>query len=188
MKITDYLSAKPVLETERLVLRQLTADDAADLEEWLPDPDLYKYWGRPASKVERNPRKQFADPKPHIVKKPRPALKWGLALKPHDKIIGEIYLMDIENDSKAKVAFRLSKEYWGRGLATEALKEVVRFCFEDAELERLWTDVDARNAASRAVLEKCGLKKEGFIRQGRINLTFYYYYMYGMFKRDFKPS
>ena len=44
MKIIDYLIDKPTLETERIILRSMTADDAHDLQEWLSDSDLYTYW------------------------------------------------------------------------------------------------------------------------------------------------
>ncbi|MBD5138299.1 MAG: hypothetical protein HDT24_03175, partial [Ruminococcus sp.] len=45
----------PTLETERLFLRKLTADDADDLRKWFGLDIVYKYWGRPAGKGEKNP-------------------------------------------------------------------------------------------------------------------------------------
>ena len=46
MSLKDYLTKKPVLETERLILRELRPEDTDDLREWLSDPGLYLYWGK----------------------------------------------------------------------------------------------------------------------------------------------
>lgn len=76
-----------------------------------------------------------------------------------------VYL--IENGRMAKVAFRLSTIYQGNGLMTEALTEVVIFCFEKTELQRLWTNVHVLNITSYKTLEKAGFKHEGHIGGGK---------------------
>ena len=67
--LADYLTEKPVLETDRLILRPLTEADVPDLEKWMPDPELYTYYGRGVSKGERNPALLFHDPRPHVKRK-----------------------------------------------------------------------------------------------------------------------
>ena len=96
-----------------------------------------------------------------------------------------MWVINIENNRMAKVAYRLSKKYWGQGLTTEALKSVIKFCFENTELQRLWTDVHADNTASCKILEKCGFIQEGFIRQGRMSTTYCDYFLYGILKDDY---
>jgi ribosomal-protein-alanine N-acetyltransferase len=187
MALKDYLLEKPILETERLILRPISEADVKDLEEWLPDPDLYTYWGRAANKSELNPKELFYDPRPHIKRKPSAEFVWGIVLKSNNKVIGQLYVIDIENSRMAKVAYRISKEHWGKGYTTESLKKAVNFCFKNTELQRLWTDVDVRNIASCKVLEKCDFTKEGLIRQGKFNLTYCDYYLYGLLKEDY-PS
>ena len=59
----------PELETERLFLRKLTLADADDLREWLGLDIVYKYWGRPAGKGEKNPELLFIDPRPNVKRK-----------------------------------------------------------------------------------------------------------------------
>ena len=44
MSLKDYLTQKPFLETERLILRELKPEDTDDLREWMSDPGLYLYW------------------------------------------------------------------------------------------------------------------------------------------------
>lgn len=55
---------------------------------------------------------------------------WGIVYKKDHKVIGKMWVYPIENGRMAKVAFRLSPIYQGNGLMTEALTEVVIFCFE----------------------------------------------------------
>ncbi|MDF2588508.1 MAG: acetyltransferase family [Anaerocolumna sp.] len=185
MVIKDYLIDKPILNTDNLILRPITVNDISDLEEWLPDSELYTYWGRSANKNELEPKLRFDDPRPNIKRKPNPDFVWGIVLKSNMKVIGEIYVINIENNRMAKVAYRVSKQYWGKGFTTEALKCVVEFSFEETELQKLWTDVDTRNIASCRVLEKCGFMREGMIRQGKMNLTFCDYYLYGLLRDDY---
>lgn len=179
MSLNDYLLNKPTLETPRLILRPLTAADADDLKQWTPDKALYAYWGKPPGKTDKNPSLLFASPP-----KPVKSFHLGVVHRADGRVIGEIFVYLIENDRMAKVAIRLSGAYHGRGFATEALRETVRFCFEKTELRRLWTDVDVRNAASVRMLEKCGFRREGLIRQGKMVSTWCDYYLYGILKED----
>ena len=185
MALKDYLEDKPVLETNRILMREFNIQDAEDLKEWLGDSELYTYWGRAAHDWELNPELKFHDPRPHVKRKPIKDFIWGIVLKETGKVIGEIQVFNIENDRMAKVAYRLSKKHWGKGLTTEALAAVVKFCFEKTELQRLWSDVDARNIASCKILERNGFTKEGYIRQGKMVSSYCDYYLYGMLRNDY---
>ena len=46
MALADYIYQKPVIETERLIIRPMSAADAPALTEWMPDPSIYTYWGK----------------------------------------------------------------------------------------------------------------------------------------------
>ncbi len=179
MRLADYIEHKPVLDTPRLCLRAMTTADADDLREWTPNKALYKYWGKNPGKADKNPELLFAAPP-----KPAKSFHWGVVLKEESKVVGETWVYLIENDRMAKVALRLSEKYHGRGLATEALREIVRFCFDETELQRLWTDVDVRNTPSVRMLEKAGFTREGLIRQGKMVSTWCDYYLYGILKTD----
>ena len=90
----------------------------------------------------------------------------------------------IENDRMASVAIRLAPACQGKGYGTEALSEMTRFCFENTQLQRLWTKVDVRNIPSQRMLEKCGYRKEGLIRQGKMVNTWCDYVIYGILSTD----
>jgi len=188
MAIKDYLEEKPVLKTERLLLRAYTPQDAADLAEWLGDPDIYTYWGRDANANEQEPARLFIDPRPHIKRKPSKDFVWGIVLQSTQKVIGEIQIFNIENDRMAKVAYRLSKAYWGQGITTEALRCAVQFCFEHTEIQRLYSDVDVRNIPSWKAMERCGFFREGLIRQGKMVSRYCDYYWYGLLLADYQAA
>lgn len=181
MSLNDYINEKPVLETEHLILRTMTIDDVDDLMEWTPDKSIYKFWGKNPGKADKNPRLLFEK-----EQKPTKSFHLGIVNKADNKVIGEVWVYLIENNRMAKVALRLSANYHHLGFGTEALNEMVRFCFTNTELQRLWTDVDIRNTPSWRMLEKCGFTREGMIRQGKAVSTWCDYYIYGMLKEDLK--
>ena len=179
MALADFIYKKPIIETERLLIRPMRAADVPALKEWMPDPSIYTYWGKSPSKAEKNPELLFEKDE-----KPTKSFHLGVALKETDKVIGDIWVYLIENDRMASVAVRLSSKYHGQGYGTEALFAMTKFCFENTELKRLWTEVDVRNIASQRMLEKCGYKQEGLIRQGKMVNTWCDYYIYGILSED----
>lgn len=180
MGLQDYVYKKPILETEKLILRMLKPSDVSDLKKWLSDNSLYQYWGKRPGKSDLNPELLFQK-----KEKPTKSFHWGIIHKADNQVIGEIWVYLIENDRMAKVAFRLSSDYQGNGFMAEALAQVVIFCFEKTELQRLWSDVHILNTASYRTLEKTGFKREGHIREGKMVNTYCDYYLYGMTNADY---
>ena len=126
-----------------------------------------------------NPELLFEKPE-----KPIKSFHLGIAEKDSNEVIGDLWVYLIENDRMAQVAIRLSKEKHGKDYGTEALSSMTRFCFENTELQRLWTQVDVRNTDSTKMLGKCGYSKEGLIRQGKMVNTWCDYYVYGILASD----
>ena len=146
---------------QHLILRTMDKNDIDDLKEWISDISLYEYWGKRPSKSEKNPEVLFSKPE-----KATKSFHWGMA----------------------KVAFRLSKQYQGNGLMSEALKSIIEFCFSKTELQKIWTDVHILNHASYKTLEKVGFQREGHIRGGKMVNTYCDYYLYGILKSDYITS
>jgi len=88
----------PRLETDRLVLRELTENDVEDLRKWLGLDERYTYWRGTASKDEKNPELLFIDARPNENRKLSPDFIWGIELKDTKEVIGQIEVFDIEND------------------------------------------------------------------------------------------
>jgi len=184
--LKDYLESKPSLETPRLILRPLVPEDAPDLRRWLGRDEVYTYWGRPASKGEREPELMFIDPRPWVKRKPSPDFKWGVVLRETNAVVGDISIFDIENSRMGSVGYRFDPEVWGRGYATEALRAAVEFIFTHTELDRLHATADVRNVASNRVLEKCGFVHEGTVRHGKMVSAYCDYHIWGMLREDWE--
>ena len=179
MPLADYVNRKPTIETDRLYLRPMTAADVPALKLWMPDPSLYRYWGKGPGKAEKNPELLFE-------KEDRPSKSFhlGIAVKENNQVVGDIWVYLIENNRMASVAVRLSPACQGRGYGTEALDAMTRFCFAHTELRRLWTQVHVENTASQKMLEKCSYRREGLIRQGKMVNLWCDYYIYGILRTD----
>lgn len=182
--LKDYALDKPTLETARLILRPMTIDDAPDLKEWLSRDEVYTYWGRKATIGEKEPERLFIDARPWVKRKPDMGFDWGIVSRETGKVIGTLTIFEVENNRMAGVGYRLHPDWWGKGIATEALAEAVRFLFAQTELDRLWATVDVRNIASWRVLEKCGFLREGTVRRGKMVSAYCDYHLYGLLREE----
>ena len=179
MALADYIGNKPVIDTPRLKIRPLRQSDVPALKEWMPDSSLYAYWGKGPGKTDQHPELLFG-------KEARPTKSFHLGIEESasGKAIGELWVYLIENDRMASVAIRIAPAVQGKGYGTEALSAMTRFCFERTELRRLQAEVDARNVPSQRMLEKCGYRREGLIRQGKMVNTWCDYFIYGILSSD----
>lgn len=81
--------------------------------------------------------------------------------------IGLFLQEDVERYS-AEIGYWLGEVYWGRGIATAAVRRFTQYAFETFDLCRIYASVFARNAASGRVLEKAGYELEGRLRQSGV--------------------
>jgi len=81
--------------------------------------------------------------------------------------IGLVLGTDIERCS-AEVGYWLGESYWGRGIATAALRRICAYAFEDLGLQRVFATPIVWNPASFKVLEKAGFEREGLMRNACI--------------------
>jgi ribosomal-protein-alanine N-acetyltransferase len=149
-----------ILETERLILRQFTPEDAADNYRIYTDPDNMKFMGRQPDSIEferDHIRKHIAN----YYDKYGFGL-WAAVLKDNNQLIGRCGLLyqQIEDARELEVSYLLDRHYWGRGLATEAAHETVRLGFEKYKFPRIIALINPDNVASVRVAEKIGMKYE----------------------------
>lgn len=150
----------PTLQTDRLILRRITKNDINDVYSYARDPEVSKYllWN-PHPSIEFT--KLYLKTVDSFYKRAK-FYDWGIVCKENGMLIGTCGFseIDTENDS-AEVGYVLNREYWGRGIAAEALKEVIQFGFEVLGLHRIEARYMTQNSRSVRVLEKCGMKFEG---------------------------
>lgn len=94
----------------------------------------------------------------------------NLAIATDEEVIGGIGLRlhDDVHRCTAEVGYWLGEEYWGRGIATEALRVFTDYCFSTFALTRIYAGVFERNLASMRVLEKAGYHAEAILQQAVI--------------------
>lgn len=92
--------------------------------------------------------------------------QFGIEDKETGKIIGMIGLMNLDfKAKKAEVGYWVGKKYWGKGIAKEALKLILKYAFKDLKLNRVYAKVASMNVPSCKLLKKCNFKLEGRLRK-----------------------
>jgi RimJ/RimL family protein N-acetyltransferase len=178
------------LETERLILRRLTPEDASPMfRNWANDPEVTKYltWQPHGSvDVTRNVISDWirAYEKPDYY-------SWAIELKSLGEPIGSIAVVQ-ENDAirMVSIGYCIGKAWWRKGFASEALAELVRFFFEEVGANRIEARHDPRNPNSGKVMMKAGLQYEGIHRQsGKNNQNgFCDIAHYGILAKDYRKE
>ena len=115
--------------------------------------------------------------------------KWAICLKENpDSVIGDISVVDRDDTINAcEVGYILSKDYWGQGLMTEALKAVLNCLLQDAEFNRVTARFVTANPASGRVMTKAGMSYEGTFRQAVLHKgQVKDFSVYGILKSDLK--
>lgn len=184
----SYFSYMPVLETERLRLRKMTMHDVNDIYAYGRDPVVTKHvlWD---AYTNVNEVKGYIR---YMMRKYRlgEPSSWGIEYKATRQIIGTIGFMWIQRENaSAEVGYSLSRAYWNQGLMTEALHEVIRFGFTGMNLNRIEAQHETDNPASGAVMRKCGMQKEGTLRQRLLNKgKFVDVDLYAILRSDFNKQ
>lgn len=154
----------PTINTSRLTLRWMVDADVDDLFAIFSNVEVMRYWSTPPL-ANRDAAVALLNEIQDSFKR-QMMLKWGVARKLDNKLIGTttLYNLDFTN-RRAEVGYALGREYWGRGYMQEALQALLSFCFETLDLRRLEADVDPRNQASLQTLERLGFRREGYLRE-----------------------
>jgi len=150
----------PVIETERLVLRQLNAADAAGLFLVRTDPIVLRYTNMA---VHKNTTETEAYVKQILANEANgAAIMWAIALKGDPKIIGTICYWNIEPENdRAEIGYILHPDLHGQGLMGEAVSAVILYGFDMMKLQTIVADLHEENIASIQLLKRRGFVKEG---------------------------
>lgn len=178
--------AFPTLETDRLILRQVTNDDANSLLTYLSDMDVMKYYGlEPFSSID-DALDEIAWYQSLFEK--GTGIRWGISLKGQDDIIGSCgFLNRAAAHCRAELGYELNKEHWGKGIASEAIKTIIAYGFEQMHLQRIQALIEIPNIPSQKLLERQGFIREGLLRSYEYTCgKFDDLYMYSMLKQDYE--
>ena len=164
--LQDLFSVFPVIESERLILRQLTPEDAPDFFACQSEPEAFRYAGR-----SEEPSLESARHMLNILfqrHQEQTMLSWAIVLKENQRLSGRFQIEEWSDENHgAAVGYLLGKQYWGKGYASEALRAVIAYLFEQTTVNRIDTFACAENVASIRVMKKAGMRFEGLARQKR---------------------
>jgi len=144
-----------ILETERLILRPWQESDAEDLYRYASNPEIGPIAGWPVHTSVENSLEIIRG----VLSKPE---TYAVVLKSEGHAVGSVGLMIGEAshlglpDNEAEIGYWIGVPFWGQGLIPEAVREIIRYAFEDLDLKKLWCGHFDGNIKSKRVMEKCG--------------------------------
>lgn len=152
----------PILQGERIFLRRLTEDDASeDYVNWMNDPEINQY-------LESRFYTQTIESTKAFIRSVTNDnnYQFGIFVKGTGKHIGNIKIGCINHHHKyADIGFLIGeKAYWGKGIATEAIKLATDFAFNTLGLHKLWGGAYSPNLGSIKAFMKNGYQQEGIKR------------------------
>lgn len=175
------------LTSDRLTMRKFCIEDAEALynlakEKEVADtcllphpytPDMASAW--------INSQKELLSEKGYYI--------WAV-LNENSDLIGTIGLHpEPINKSVAEIGYWFGKAFWGKGYATEAIEQVLRFGFKIPRFHKIYAKCFTRNIASYKALEKNGLVREGMLKSHIFHLdTYEDIYIYSLLKEDYKQK
>ncbi len=149
-----------ILETERLRLRPYTESDVAELVPLIGAREIAATTGRIPHPYSAEDARQFLS-----KIEAEAEVRLAITLRDNGRLIGGIGLRLMEQHQQAELGYWLGVPYWGKGYATEAAREMLRYGFEQLKLHRIFATHFKNNSASGRILRKLGMKHEGCQRE-----------------------
>ncbi|MFJ8100166.1 GNAT family N-acetyltransferase [Lysinibacillus sp. NPDC096212] len=175
------------LESERLCIEPFTSDDAFRIKELANDKRLADILGLPHP-YELKFAQDWIEVQPELIKL-GVEYPLGIVSKESREIVGTITLRIDKVNNRGELGYWIGQDYLGKGFATEAVNRMIHFGFIELGLNKIWASAISRNKSSTRVLEKCGLLKEGTLRQNRLLLdTYEDVDVYGLLKTEYTAS
>ncbi|MBI9052711.1 MAG: GNAT family N-acetyltransferase [Bacteroidales bacterium] len=154
----------PVLETERIIIRQMLKTDVNVVFDFNTCQDSLEF-------IIRKPFKTIDEAKDKLSFflsgiENKTAFWWVFTLKETGEDIGYGGLFDISTENnKAEIGYGLIKKYWNKGYMSEIINAIIKFGISDAELHKIYGAVISGNQASIKLLEKNNFKKEAHLTE-----------------------
>ncbi len=154
----------PVIETERLILREIRPEDRNEVFEVHSNEEAMKYFGKIPFTLIEEADERIA--KAQKVFEDREGIRWGITLKPGKKLIGSAGIWRLEKAHfRGEIGYELLPKHWRKGIMYETLFPVINFGFEKINLHSIVAKTDPENISSRKLLEKLEFVQEGYLKE-----------------------
>lgn len=153
------------LETPRLILRRFVPEDIHSFyRHCLSDDQVWRWTNYPKMESLSEVKEKGGLFTPNwfaAYDKPN-RYSWAITQREDGRAIGRMFGMHPDDRTQdVELAYELGRDFWGRGYMTEAVRETLRFFFEEAGFFRVHCYHADQNLASGRVMEKCGMRYEG---------------------------
>ncbi|HEY0426577.1 MAG TPA: GNAT family N-acetyltransferase [Pyrinomonadaceae bacterium] len=170
----------PKIETERLLLRIYEPAELETVYQMLTDKNVTRFYPSGFSVARED----------ILTSLPRRLEKWcrqgfgQLGVFENENLIGYCGLQYFDKTPEVEIYYGFFKDWWGKGVATEAAKAMLRFGFEETRLEKIVAGTHPNNFASQKVLQKIGLNKhEGLQRFYNIDSVYF-----SILRENYRPD
>lgn len=159
------MTERPLLKTERLILRPFTLEDALEVQRLAGDKDIaattlfipHHYEDGVAEEWIGKHQEEFD--KGEVI-------TFAIVHREDKFLVGAIALSDIKKEYEtASMGYWIGKPFWNQGYCTEAAHAVLKYGFEVLNLNKIHAHHFKRNPASGKVMLKLGMRYEGCLRQ-----------------------
>ncbi|HLP59098.1 MAG TPA: GNAT family N-acetyltransferase [Candidatus Deferrimicrobium sp.] len=181
----------PQIETQRLVLRQISSDDAENLWKLRSHSEIMEFMDTAPMQSVQEAWEKINRISCNFIEEQIPV--WAISLKEdkqngtNNKMIGYVgYIRWDKKHYRAEIAYVLEPAYWRRGIMSEAIKAVLQMGFEQMTLHSVEGNVNPANIASIKILEKFNFRKEAYYKENfYFNGKFVDTIIYSLLKQDF---
>mgnify|MGYP003594616711 FL=1 len=175
----------PILASERLQFRKLTATDAPEILALRGDPETMRFIPRPLLTDIEGALAHIKSINDKIEE--NLDINWAVTEKNSDKCIGIMGFYRTQPEHfRAELGYMILPEYWGKGYVTEAVTTLLNFAFNTLKFHSIEAVIDSRHKASERVLQKNGFTKEAhFVENFYYNNEFTDTVIYSLLKRNF---
>lgn len=154
----------PNLETERLILREITHDDAEGIFACFSNDNVTRFYGQDSLETVDQARgfvdffaKNFEEKK---------GMRWGIERKGKKGLIGTIgFNAWAPKHKRAEIGYEIHPDHWRKGYMSEAVSKILSYGSETLDLTRIGAVVFIENEASNNLLTKMGFQKEGILKK-----------------------
>ncbi|WP_438313108.1 GNAT family N-acetyltransferase [Sporosarcina sp. FA9] len=153
----------PTLETDKLILREITNEDTEGIFACFSNEDVTRFYGQETLKSGIEAEKIIDIFSKNYSEKR--GIRWGIERKETKGIIGTIgFNAWLPKHKRAEIGYEIHPQQWRKGYTSEAVSEVLSYGFDVMGLTRIGAVVFIENEASNKLLEKVGFQQEGVLR------------------------
>lgn len=163
--VSRIFKSQPTIETERLILRRISAVDVQDMYDYARNPEVTRYltWEPHTSLSYTREYLEYLESRCAVGD----FFDWAVVERASGRMIGTCGFTRFRfEDDCGEIGYVLNPAVWGRGYAPEALRALLAFGFDTLGLERIEAKFIEGNDRSLRVMEKIGMRLEGYHRNG----------------------